>query len=101
MTPVQMCKKITCNNPKLDLVNMYAYIPFGENMSVSSQDIERKQILAYIKYHNSGTNVRKMGCNNPKLDPAKMNAYIKFGEILPNGSQDIEGQRNFGIKKGP
>ena len=59
------------------------------------------KILAYIKYHNSGTNVRKMGCNNPKLDPAKMNAYIKFGEILPNGSQDIEGQRNFGIKKGP
>ena len=32
-----------CNNPKLDLVNMNAYIKFGENMSSSSQDIERKQ----------------------------------------------------------
>ena len=32
-----------CNNPKLDLVNINAYIKFGENMSSSSQDIELKQ----------------------------------------------------------
>ena len=32
-----------CNNPKLDLVNMNAYIKSGENMSSSSQDIERKR----------------------------------------------------------
>ena len=31
------------NNPKLDLVNMNAYIEFGANMSISSQDIEQKQ----------------------------------------------------------
>ena len=39
-----------CNNPKLDLAKMNPYIKFGEilsfgsheNMSVSSQDIERK-----------------------------------------------------------
>ena len=31
------------SNPKLDLVNMNAYIKFGENMSSSSQDIDRKQ----------------------------------------------------------
>ena len=31
---------MTCDNPKLDLVNMNAYIKFDENMSVSSQDIE-------------------------------------------------------------
>ena len=35
-------RKMTCNNPKLDLVNMNAHIKFGENMSVASQDIERK-----------------------------------------------------------
>ena len=35
-------QKMTCNNPQLDLVNMNAYIKFGENMSISSQDIERK-----------------------------------------------------------
>ena len=57
-----------CNYPKLDLVNINAFIKFGENMSNSSQDIEQ------------------------------MNAYIKFGEILPIGSQDIERKGNFGIK---
>ena len=31
-----------CNNPELDLVNMNAYIKFGENMPSISQDIERK-----------------------------------------------------------
>ena len=35
--------KTTSNNPKLDLVNMNAYIKFGEKISVSSQDIERKR----------------------------------------------------------
>ena len=34
--------KMTCNYPKLDLVNMNEYIKFGENMSSSSQDIEQK-----------------------------------------------------------
>ena len=28
-----------CNNPKLDLVNMNAYIKFGENLSICYQDI--------------------------------------------------------------
>ena len=37
-----------CNNLNLDLVNMNAYIKFGENLSIFSQDIERKQ--------NFGTN---------------------------------------------
>ena len=37
---------MTCNNPKLDLVNMNAYMKFGENMSVSSQDIEPTQNFA-------------------------------------------------------
>ena len=31
-----------CNNPKLDLVNINAYIKIGENISSSSQDIEWK-----------------------------------------------------------
>ena len=47
-------------------------------------------MLAEIKGHNSGINVRKMRYNNPKLDLANMNAYIKFAEILSIGSQDIE-----------
>ena len=36
-------RKTICDNPKLDIVNMNAYIKFGEKMSVSSQDIERKR----------------------------------------------------------
>ena len=32
-----------CNTPKLDLVNMNAYIKFGEILSICSQDIEPKQ----------------------------------------------------------
>ena len=36
-------RKMTCSNPKLDLFNMNAYIKFGDKMSVSSQDFERKQ----------------------------------------------------------
>ena len=35
--------KMTCNNPKLDLANMNAYIIFGEILSIGSQDIEQKQ----------------------------------------------------------
>ena len=35
--------KMTCNNPKLDLANMNAYIKFGEILLIGSQDIERKQ----------------------------------------------------------
>ena len=63
--------------------------------------LNRNEISAYIKGHNSGTNLQKMTCNNPKLDLAKINAYIKFGEILPIGSQDIERKRNFCLNKGP
>ena len=40
---IERFRKMTCNNPKLDLVNMTAYINFGENMSSSSKDIERKR----------------------------------------------------------
>ena len=62
----------------LDLVNMNAYIIFGENMSICSQDIERKRNSGLIKGHNSGTNVQKMTCNNPNLDLVNTNAHTKF-----------------------
>ena len=34
---------MTLNNLNVDPVNMNAYIKFGENMTLSSQDIERKR----------------------------------------------------------
>ena len=36
-------RKMTCNNPKLDLTKVNAYIKFGENLPIGSQDIERKR----------------------------------------------------------
>ena len=38
-----MFEKRCANNPTIDLVNMNAYIKFGEILSICSQDIERKQ----------------------------------------------------------
>ena len=74
--------KITGNNSHLDLVNMNAYIKFGE-ICQFVQDIKQKRNLAYIKGHKSGTNVRKMTCYSPKLDLVNMNAYKKNQIILP------------------
>ena len=34
--------KRKCNNPKID-INMNAYIKFGENLSICSEDVERKR----------------------------------------------------------
>ena len=36
-------RKLTINNPKLDVVNINAYANFGQNPSEFSQDIERKR----------------------------------------------------------
>ena len=36
-------QKIMRNNPKLDIVNMNAYIKFGEFLPICSQDVERKR----------------------------------------------------------
>ena len=39
ITLAQMCDKKKGTDPKLDLVNMNAYIKFGENQSIWSRDI--------------------------------------------------------------
>ena len=36
-------RKWTLNNPKLDVININAYIKFGQNPFRHSQDIERKR----------------------------------------------------------
>ena len=65
------------NNPKLDLVNNYLYIKFGEILSICSHDIEWKR--------NSDICQGPYKCtknNSPNLDPVHINAYTKFSEIL-------------------
>ena len=94
-------QKWTYDNHKLDLVNMNAYIKFGEKMSVL-KILSRKKKNWHISRAISLVQIcEKMTCNNPKLDLAKKKAYIKFGVILPIGSQNIEQKRNFGLNKGP
>ena len=39
---VKILRKMTGNNPKLDLVNVDVHIKFGQILSSHSQDIERK-----------------------------------------------------------
>ena len=92
-------RKMTCNNPNLDLVNINAYIIFGENLSSCIQGIERKRTSVVNLGHNSGTALRKKACNKPNLDLVNMNAYIKFGEHLSSSSQDIGRKRNFATKR--
>ena len=40
---------MTCNNPKLDLINMNAYIKSVENLSFFAKDIERKRNSGIIQ----------------------------------------------------
>ena len=42
-TSVTNKQKITGSNPNLVIVNINAYIKFGEILSICSQDIERNQ----------------------------------------------------------
>ena len=40
---IKILRKMTGNNPKLDLVNFDVHTKFGQILSICSQDIERKQ----------------------------------------------------------
>ena len=40
---VKILRKMTGNNPRLDLVNVDVHTKFGQILSISSQDIERKR----------------------------------------------------------
>ena len=40
---VKILRKMTGNNPKLDLVNVDVHTKFGQILSICSQDIERKR----------------------------------------------------------
>ena len=40
---VKILRKMTGNNPKLDLVNVDVHTKFGRILSIRSQDIEQKQ----------------------------------------------------------
>ena len=97
----KILRKMTGNNPKLDLVNDDVRTKFGRILSIRSQDIERKEILTSIKGLNSVKILRKMTGNNPKLDLVNVEVHTKFGQILSIRSQDIEQKRNSDVNQGP
>ena len=52
-------RKMTANNPNIDLVSINSYIKFGQNLCICSQDIGQKQNFGVNQGHNSGTNEQK------------------------------------------
>ena len=73
------------------------HIKFGEILSISSQDIERKGNFGI----NEAYTMLKITCNNPKLYPINLNVPIIHDEFLSIRSQDIERTQNFGVNQGP
>ena len=63
---VKNLRKMTGNNPKLDLVNDDVHTKFGRILSIRSQDIERKRNsdvnIGPTKGNNSYANLGKLTC---------------------------------------
>ena len=98
---IKNLRKMTGNNPKLDLVNDDVHTKFGRILSIRSQDIERKRNSDVNQGCNSVKILRKMMGNNPKLDLVNDDVHTKFGRILSIRSQDIERKRNSDVNQGP
>ena len=75
----------------VDLVNDNEYTKLSLILSIHSQVIDKKkQILTFIKGHNSVANLRKTTIYNTDVDLVHDDVYTKFGLILSIPSQDIE-----------
>ena len=63
---VKILRKMTGNNPKLDVVNDDVHTKFGRILSIRSQDIERKRNsdvnIGPSKGNNSSANLGKLTC---------------------------------------
>ena len=98
---LKIYRKITGNNPKLDIVNVDVHTNFGQILSIRSQDIERKRNSDVNQGLYSVKILRKMTGNSPKLDHANVDVHTKFGQILSIHSPDIERNQNSDINQGP
>ena len=101
------------SNPKIDIVNINAYIKygeflsicyanikFGEILSICLQDIEQKRNTGIIQGPELCKKCAGLMCNNLNLDLGNMNSYIKLGEILSICSQDNERKRYSSVNQG-
>ena len=66
---------MTCNNPKLDLVNINALIKFSEILSICSQDIELKQ--KYDRRNGGITDGQNDGQPKSNIAPLFQSGAIK------------------------
>ena len=79
---VKILRKMTGNNPKLDLNNVDVHINFGQILSICSRDIEQKRNSDVIKGHNSVKILRNTKGNIYKGDVVNVDVHTKFGQIL-------------------
>ena len=77
------------------------YTKFGLNLSIRSQDIERKRILTSIKGRNSFANLRKTMIYDTNIDLVNDNVHTKFGLNRSIHFQDIEQTLNSDVNQGP
>ena len=94
---VQILRKITGNNPKLDLVNVDVHTNLVRFCQFVLKILSGNEFLTSIKGHNSIKILRKMTGNNPKLDHVNVDVHTKFGQILSIRSRAIERKRNSDI----
>ena len=64
-------QQLTGNDPNNDLVNINAYIKFGETLKILSGN----EILTSIKDHNTASDVRNMMRDNSNKDRVSINVY--------------------------
>ena len=71
---------MTCNNPKLDLVNVDVHTKFGQMRFCQFvlKILSGNKILTSIKGRNSIKILQKMTGNNPKLDLANVDVHTKL-----------------------
>ena len=98
---VKILRKMTGNNPKLDLVNDDVHTNLVGFCQFVLKILSGNEILTSIRGRNSVKILRKMTGNNPKLDLVNDDVHTKFGWILSICSQDIERKRNPDVNQGP
>ena len=91
---VKILRKMTGNNPELDLVNVDVHKNMVRFCQFVLKILRGNKILTSIKGCNSIKILRKMTGNNTMLDLANVDVHTKFGQILSIRSQDIERKQN-------
>ena len=78
-------------DPNLDLININAYMKFGQIIFISSQDIERKRIYDINQRAITLLQIsEKMMCNNHNQHLVNINTHTKFCRIISIFSQYFE-----------